>query len=280
MINWSSKNKEMVKLFLEGKKVAEIAELLEVSYSSLCKYLRTIQLDSKGKLKKNLKRTESFLDFFENFIMKEYDNITDICNTFGLTPQQVQYYMKETNTRREWNFKDSSSANIAIGRKAELFVKSLPQVICRKDAIKTESKSPYDLIIREVNPNKSEDKLVVGGVDVKATKLRVTEDGKGHRWKFNVSGATSKEKKGKVKFVICVGYNEDYTEELMVLAIPYNDIKGSKSISVSYEHFKDSKYYDYLFDVSSEKFQQELDSQPEPDPKSKEPKLYIYGQIK
>ena len=203
-----------------------------VSYSSLCKFLRESSLDKTGKFKKPIKYNEAVEEFFGNFVLKNWNQISDIERDFGTTPGQIQNLMKEYKLKKEWAFADSSSENIAIGRKGELFIKNQEEFIVVADKIKTNSKSDYDLILREY-----------GSVDSKVTKLRKTESGS-HRHKFNVANVTS-----NTKFVFCIGYTEDYEEVMILLKFPYKFVKGKQSLSVPVETLMTSKYKSFIHKI-------------------------------
>ena len=245
-IDWRQKYKEFTLLLQEGVPVKDTAERIGVSYNALCRILRELSMKPDGKFKERVAASTRLNDYIEHYILKEYNNLPQILIVFGLTNSRFQYMMKKAGLRTEWNLVDSTSENVAVGRKAELFIKGMLDFKIIKDAIKKDSKSPYDLIVRELNEKKSEDELIRGAVDVKATKLRDTEHGT--RFKFNVSSATCPGK-SMVKYVFCVGYDPTYTKEMALWVIPRKDIKGVSSVSISWSNHKTNKYSKYLYRV-------------------------------
>ena len=148
------------------------------------------------------------------------------------TPAQIQNLMKEYHLKKEWAFADSTSENIAIGRRGELFIKEQEEFVVVADKIKTNSKSDFDLILRGY-----------GSVDSKVTKLRKTASGT-YRHKFNVANVSK-----TTKYVFCVGYNEDYSEPMILLKFPYQFVKGKQSLSVSVEGIFNSKYKAFIHKI-------------------------------
>ena len=231
-INWKKKYKLLTESLHSGKSVAETALLLEVSYSTFCKFLSSVSLDNKGHFKKPIKNTPQLEDYFSSFIIKEFKQLQEICEAFQVSSSQVQTMMRNYTLTKEWDLANSSSENVAIGRTAELFVKEQSEFKVVADMIKKDSKAPYDMVIAGY-----------GAVDVKATKLRTTPSG-GHRYKFNVANITK-----PTKFAFCVGYNEDYSKPEVLLIVPYKFLKGKQSLSVSKEKLMESKYKEFVHKI-------------------------------
>jgi antitoxin component of RelBE/YafQ-DinJ toxin-antitoxin module len=196
-----------------------------------------------GKFKKPLTYTDNLGDYFNRYVLKNCGQISEICAKFGLTPSQVQNIMREFSLKKEWSFRDSTSINVAHGRAAEIFIKELPDFRVLADKIKTDSKHPFDLILR---PNQElfqnwRGIEQIGAVDVKMTHRRKTESGT-HRWKFNIQGICR-----PTKYAFLVGYDETSTHPMVLLILPYKEVKGKSSISVACESLQTSKYAEYVY---------------------------------
>lgn len=231
-IIWSKHWDTFTKALHSGVSVKDTAALINVSYGTFCKYIRLLSLDNHGQFKKPIKSTPELEKYFSEYIMKVYTQLQDICKDFNASSSQIQSLMRNYQVRREWDLKNSSSENVAIGRKAELFIKEMGDFQILRDMIKTDSHSDYDLVIKGI-----------GAVDVKATKLRPTASG-GHRHKFDIANVTA-----PTKAVFLLGYNEDYSEPMVLLIIPYKEIKGKKSLSISVEKLHESKYAQFVHKI-------------------------------
>lgn len=231
-INWKNKFHQLTESLHSGVSVKETATILGVSYTSLCKFLRECSLDNTGKFRDKVRKSEMLREYFINYILVVCDQIPLICEKYNLSPNQVQYYMKEFAATREWDFSNSSSKNVAIGRKGELFIKNCGDFEVVKDPIKKNSKSPYDLILKSY-----------GAIDVKVTKLRSTPSG-GYRWKFNIENLSK-----PVRNVFLLGYDEKYTEPQVLLIIPFKEIFGHSSISISKDKLSESKYSKFVHKI-------------------------------
>lgn len=229
-INWNKHHKIFTESLHAGNSVADTASLIGVSYSTFCKYLSSISMNRHGLFKKPIKNTPQLEEYFNNYIMKEFTHLQDICETFDVSSHQIQNLMRTYSVTKEWDLSTSTSENVAIGRRAEKFIKEMKEFRIVADMIKKDSKAPYDLVIADY-----------GAVDVKATKLRNTPSG-GLRWKFNVANVCK-----PTKYVFLLGYNEDYTEPEVLLTVPIKFIKGKKSLSVSKTKLDNSKYSKFLF---------------------------------
>lgn len=229
-IDWGSINTKIFNNLHNGISVKDTAIDVGVSYNTLCTFLRERSLDSNGHFKSKIAYNDKVIEFFTK-ILSNYETIDSLISDWGLTQGQVQGLLKKSGVRKEWNLLKSTSPNVVNGRRAEIYVKENCGFMILKDPNKLNSKSPWDLSIKGM-----------GAVDVKATFLRNTNTGD-KRWKFNVSSATEKR---SVKFVICVGYDEDYRDVEVVLVIPRKDIIKKKSISVSKGSFDSSKYSVYV----------------------------------
>lgn len=229
-IVWSKKWEQMTESLHSGVSVRDTAKAIGVSYSSLCKYLATLSMDNTGKFKDRIKSdSENLQQYWEKFVLKKYDQIPLIMEAFGMSPGQVQGLMRQYNLRKEWNFKDSTSREVAFGRKAELWVASRDEFHVLRDMIKTNSKSDYDLVL-----------VSWGAVDVKATRCQSTPSG-GHRYKFNTANVAK-----PTRHVFLVGYDAEGENPEVFLILPYKEVKGKQSISISKEKLEESKYFQFL----------------------------------
>ena len=62
--------------------------------------------------------------------------------------------------------------------------------------------------------------------------------------KFNIANVSK-----PTKFVFAVGYTEDYSEPMVLLILPYKEIKGKQSISISVDKLEDSKWNQWVYKV-------------------------------
>lgn len=250
-INWKKHYKTLTESLHEGATVQETAEKIGVSYSTLCKFLREVSLDKYGHFKKPIRNTPTLEAYFTNYVLKEHDQLQDICNLFQASSSQIENLMKTYTLTKAWAFQDSTSENIAYGRAAELFIKEQDEFRIIADMIKKDSKSEYDLVVA---PNQELFKHwhnieKIGAVDVKATKLRKMASG-GYRHKFNVANVTK-----PTKYVFAVGYTEDYEEPMILLLLPFKEIKGKQSISISVDKLEESKWAEWVFKIYPSKQQ-------------------------
>lgn len=230
-IIWAKHFEAMTESLHNGVSVRDTAAKLGVGYATLCKYLSSLSMNPNGTFKDRVSTDSANLEeYFSKYILKNYGQIQDIVKTFGLTAHQVQNLMRTYSLRKEWDFVNSTSENVKFGRKAELWVKSRPEFQILSDKIKTDSKSPYDLVVKGY-----------GAVDVKATKLRGTPSG-GYRWKFNVENVCK-----PTKYVFLVGYDEACEVPEILIILPFKEIKGKQSISISKTKLSDSKYFSSVF---------------------------------
>lgn len=231
-IIWSSKWETLFKALNSGTSVKDTASFIEVSYSTLCKYLASLSMTNEGKFKSKIHASDNLKDLFENYILKNYPQIPLITEAFGASPSQVQTLMRTFALRKEWDFSNSTAENVAVGRKAELFIKEQPEFRVVADMIKKDSKALYDLVIAGY-----------GAVDVKATKKRLTKSGT-HRYKFNIANASA-----PTKYLFLLGYSEDYSTPEVLLKVPFKEVKGKQSLSVPAEALMESKWAQYVHKV-------------------------------
>lgn len=231
-IIWTKKYAQMTTLLHSGVSVADTAKELSIGYATLCKELSALSLDKHGHFKKPIKSTPQLEDFFKNFVLKENQQISQICEDYGATPAQVQNLMRTYALTKEWDLAHSSSENVAIGRTGELFLKEQPEFKVVADMIKKDSKAPYDIVL-----------VGYGAVDAKVTKLRETPSG-GHRHKFNVANVTK-----PTRYAFCIGYTSDHKEPMILFKIPYKFLKGKQTLSVSVEKLEGSKYEQFIHKI-------------------------------
>lgn len=242
-IIWRNHWKQFISLLHSGESVKDTSVKIGVNYTTFCKYLRSISIDREGKFKKPIISTPNLEEFFTEYILKEYQQQQDICEDFGCSTGQIQKLIRDYQLIKEWDLKNSTSENVAFGRQGELFIKGMEDFFVLADMIKKDSKAPYDLVLR---PNQQYFNYwngieKIGAVDVKCTKLRKTESGS-HRWKFNIDNVTK-----PTKYVFALGYDEDSKEPQVLLIIPFKEVKGHSSISISKEKLSESKYRDYVY---------------------------------
>lgn len=217
---------------LKSNSVRETSSIVGISYASLCKFLHTYQVQKVGVLNKQISLNDDFQFMLES-LHRHNTNPNVVAPILGITTRRLQRYAKQLNIKFAWELAESENLQQRIGRKAEEFVKSLPEFTILKDSAKYHTTSPHDLIIKGV-----------GGVDIKSTKLRKTPEGT-CRWKFNVSSSLHKTSR-QVKAYYLVGYDESYSKPLILLCIPARDLGKHVSISVCMESLAKSKYAPYV----------------------------------
>lgn len=242
-IIWKKKWETLTEGLHSGMSVNDVATSLNISYSTLCKYLRTLSLDKHGNFKKPIKDTPNLQEYFTDFILKKYDQLQDICKEYGATSAQIEGLMKKYALTKEWALQDSTSENVAYGRRGELFIKEQPDFKIIADMIKKDSKAPYDLVLTPNHTifNHWNDIDKLGAVDVKVTKLRKTNSG-GYRHKFNIQNATA-----PTKYLFLLGYTENYEEPMCLYIIPFKRVKGKATLSISVDKLHESKYMEDLY---------------------------------
>lgn len=251
-IDWKKKVESILDALHSGLSVKEVATNNSVSYSSLCTYLRLRSINNKGKFKDRIVLNTELKSLFNEFLFKKFDTMRDISEYMGLSHSRIHYIMAQFDMHKEWHLEDSTSENVRVGRKAELFVKAQPEFRVLKDMVKKATKYPYDLIIAGDPEHRHP---IVGAVDVKSTHLREYQGG--HRWKFDINN-TRKKSVTQLKFIVCVGYDETFTVPQVMLIIPFRDVKGIASISFCMEKMKQSKYYKYLYKIYDESIKQQI----------------------